>query len=316
MTTRFRIHDSALHYFDVVRRAGSIRGASRRLNVASSAINRQILKLEAEIGTRLFDRLPGNLRLTAAGEILASHVTMVLQDADRAQSELDALAGLRTGHIELATLEGLCHQVVPSAIQTLGLHSSRITVGVGVLSTADIPDTVVSGEAHLGLAFEVRSRPELRKLASVRLPLGVIVRPDSALARRKSLTLRDCHDQQLILPRANFANRQQLVTSLTAEDMRGRMLVEAGSIQLMTQLVVRGLGIGFMTRIGIEMQLAKRELVHIPLLRGKTPLYSELGLFARTSAKLPVAAEAFAQILTSEIAAAESAGVALPRRRK
>jgi hypothetical protein len=59
-----RIHSSAIHYFDAVRRAGSIREASRRLNVASSAVNRQILKLEAEIGAPLFDRLPGGLKLT------------------------------------------------------------------------------------------------------------------------------------------------------------------------------------------------------------------------------------------------------------
>ncbi|PBX80672.1 hypothetical protein CJT70_33610, partial [Pseudomonas aeruginosa] len=41
--------------------------AARRLNVASSAVNRQILKLEDEIGAPLFDRLPGGLRLTGAG---------------------------------------------------------------------------------------------------------------------------------------------------------------------------------------------------------------------------------------------------------
>ncbi|WP_257211646.1 LysR family transcriptional regulator, partial [Sphingobium sp. IP1] len=43
-------------YFDAIRRAGSIREAARRLNVASSAVNRQLLKLEAELGTPLFER--------------------------------------------------------------------------------------------------------------------------------------------------------------------------------------------------------------------------------------------------------------------
>ncbi|MGV8378248.1 LysR family transcriptional regulator, partial [Pseudomonas aeruginosa] len=75
--------------------------AARRLNVASSAVNRQILKLEDEIGAPLFDRLPGGLRLTGAGEIFARHVTVVLQDMERVRSELDALQGLRTGHVEV-----------------------------------------------------------------------------------------------------------------------------------------------------------------------------------------------------------------------
>ena len=67
MSRRLRIHSPAIHYFDMVRRCQSIREAARRLNVASSAVNRQILKLESEIGSPLFERLPAGLRLTAAG---------------------------------------------------------------------------------------------------------------------------------------------------------------------------------------------------------------------------------------------------------
>ena len=53
-----RIHSAAICYFDMVRRCHSIREAARRLNVASSAVNRQILKLEDEVGAVLFERLP------------------------------------------------------------------------------------------------------------------------------------------------------------------------------------------------------------------------------------------------------------------
>ena len=66
-----RIHSAAIHYFDAVRRAGSIREAARRLNVASSAVNRQILKLEEEVGTPLFERTSAGLKLTASGEALS-----------------------------------------------------------------------------------------------------------------------------------------------------------------------------------------------------------------------------------------------------
>ncbi|PHP17682.1 LysR family transcriptional regulator, partial [Sphingobium sp. IP1] len=51
-----RFHAPMVVYFDAIRRAGSIREAARRLNVASSAVNRQLLKLEAELGTPLFER--------------------------------------------------------------------------------------------------------------------------------------------------------------------------------------------------------------------------------------------------------------------
>ena len=42
--------------------AQSIREAARQLNVASSAVNRQILALEQELGTPIFERLTLQLR--------------------------------------------------------------------------------------------------------------------------------------------------------------------------------------------------------------------------------------------------------------
>ena len=63
------MHAAVLRYFDQVARLGSIRRAAEALHVASSAVNRQIIKLEAEIGTPLFERLRSGVRLTAAGEL-------------------------------------------------------------------------------------------------------------------------------------------------------------------------------------------------------------------------------------------------------
>ncbi|HEY8612569.1 MAG TPA: LysR family transcriptional regulator [Roseomonas sp.] len=290
-----RIHAPAIPYFDAVRRAGSIREAGRRLNVASSAVNRQILRLEEELGAKLFDRLPGGLRLTAAGEVLAQHVGTVLRDAERTRGELDALHGLRTGHVELVTLEGLCHRVVPEALAALGARQPRVTVSTGILGSAEIPDAILSGDAHLGLAFEVRRRPGLRQIAVARVGLGAVLPPDSPLARRAALGLADCDGMPLILPRGNFANREQLDALLQG---REGVRYEAGSVELMKQMVLRGLGIAFMTRVGLEAELEAGRLAHVPLRQGRAPIHSDLGLYARAEAVLPAAASGFAQHLS------------------
>jgi DNA-binding transcriptional LysR family regulator len=290
-----RIHAAALHYFDAVRRAGSIRAAARRLNVASSAVNRQILNLEAEIGTPLFDRLPAGLKLTAAGEILAHHVITVLRDAERTESALDALHGLRSGAVELVTLEGLCHRIVPGAIAALASRAPRVSIGVDILATEEIPNAVANGEAHLGLAFEVRPRPDLRRIAVARYRLGAVVTPASPLATKASVTLNDCRDVPAILPKRNFANRNQLHPIMFEAGLSSSGRYEAGSIELMKELALRGLGVAFMTRVGLETELDAGRLVHVPLRRSRGPIYSELGLYARADTALPLAAELFAE---------------------
>jgi DNA-binding transcriptional LysR family regulator len=309
-----RIHAAALNYFDAVRRAGSIRAAARRLNVASSAVNRQILSLEAEIGMPLFDRLPAGLKLTAAGEILAHHVITVLRDAERTESELDALHGLRAGSVELVTLEGLCHRIVPAAIAGMAVRAPRIGIGVDILATEEIPNAVANGDAHLGLAFEVRSRPDLRRIAVVRYKLGAVVTPDSPLAAKASVTLSDCREFPAVLPKRNFANRNQLNPVMFEAGMGTAGRYEAGSIELMKELVLLGLGVAFMTRVGLENELESGRLVHVPLRRNRTPIYSELGLYARADTALPLAAEVFANGIREAMTAGEADAAA--RRRQ
>ena len=68
------LHAAALYYFREVARVGSIRRAASSMNVAASALNRQIINLEIQLGTPLFDRLPGGMRLTVAGDLLLRHV--------------------------------------------------------------------------------------------------------------------------------------------------------------------------------------------------------------------------------------------------
>jgi len=306
---RLRIHAPALRYFDMVRRTGSIREAARRLNVASSAVNRQILNLEAETGSHLFERLPNGMRLTAAGEVLAQHVLTVLRDAERAESELDALRGLRLGHVDLITLEGLCHRIVPEAIGSLQARHARVTVAATIRDSREIPAAIVAGEAHLGLAFEVRRHPSLRQLAMVRLPLGAVLPPHSPLAGRPTVSIGDCADAPLILPQRNFANREQLDPLLLGAGIRDQVRCEAGSVELMKQLVLRGLGIAFMTRIGLESELDAGRLAHVPLQHAGTPLLSELGLYARSNPALSAAADAFARHLADAMSRATAARI-------
>ncbi|MBP0573743.1 LysR family transcriptional regulator, partial [Mycobacterium tuberculosis] len=67
------LHTTALRYFLEVVRTGSIADASGRLNVAPSAISRQIAKIEAELGVALFERRPRGMVASPAGELLARH---------------------------------------------------------------------------------------------------------------------------------------------------------------------------------------------------------------------------------------------------
>ena len=306
MTTNYRFHAAAIHYFNTVRHARSIRGAAAILNVASSAVNRQILNLEAGLGMQLFERAPSGLKLTSAGEIFARHVNAVLTDTERMQSELDALRGLHAGHVEIATIEGLCHDLVPEALDLMRARHPRVTVRISILKTSEIPEAVLNGDAHLGLGFHIERRPELRQIAVGRFTLGAVVSAQSSFAGLKKIPVHHLADVNLLLPAENFAARGQIWPLLLEAIGSRRPLVESGSIELMKHLALQDVGVTFLTRFALTSELKSGRLAHVPLLYKGKPILTELGLYARKSVALPVAAEAMAQYLAEIIARREA----------
>ena len=95
------LHSRKLLYVDEIARCGSIRKAAARLNVASSAVNRQILALEEEIGAPIFERLPRGLRLTAAGELCIEHIREVLKNYERLEGRIRGLKMPQAGKVSM-----------------------------------------------------------------------------------------------------------------------------------------------------------------------------------------------------------------------
>lgn len=76
----------SLRSFIAYHEAGSLAGASYRLGRSESAVSLQIKKLEEQLGTRLFAREGGVLRLTAQGELFLAHANAIVGRIDLARA--------------------------------------------------------------------------------------------------------------------------------------------------------------------------------------------------------------------------------------
>lgn len=303
LNRKLRIHAPAIYYFDTVRRCHSIREAARRLNVASSAVNRQILKLEDEVGTPLFDRLPGGLRVTAAGEILTRHITLLLQDVERVRGELDGLHGVQTGHVEIATVEGAAVELLPAALKRMRQRYPKVTIGVTVQGSQSIPAAVINGQADVGLAFALPRSSEITQLCVGHFRLGALMTPEHPLAGEACVSYGQCCEHGVIQAKSELSVHH-LIAPLHARAAGNKPLLQSNSMELARQLARQQLGIAFQTRIGIEADLARGELLHIPL-SDQGGIFSDLGVYARKDRDLPVAVQALTHLLAEEIALRE-----------
>lgn len=86
-----------MRYYTAVVELLSFSAAARRLNIAQSAISRQIKALEQELGIQLLDRSRSHVALTIAGESFYHDVRRLLTDVDLAAAHARRIARERKG---------------------------------------------------------------------------------------------------------------------------------------------------------------------------------------------------------------------------
>jgi DNA-binding transcriptional LysR family regulator len=298
--TPIRFHAPAIIYFNAVRHQGSFRAASRILNVAPSAINRQILKLETEIGAPLFERLTGGLRLTSAGEAFARHVIVVLQDFDHLKYDIDSLAKGQAGSINLAAIEAVCGSLLPDAIAELRSRSPRISVSTQIMGSLQLPTMIANGDADIGIGFAISRTRELRRVSSAQFRLGAVVASGHELAGRRRVTIEECSRFPLILPDQTLGTHRLLLPLVAALSQEPTSVIRATSIELMRELAERGVGVSFHTKIGIERLLESKRISFISL-DSDGPVWSDLGVYVRQGRLLSPHLEAAVAIFSEAI---------------
>ncbi len=279
------LHSRLLVYLDEVVRAGSIRKAAVRLNVASSSINRRIIALEEEIGAPIFERLPRGLRLTGAGELLIAHVRQTLRDHEVLQSRLVDLRGRRRGLVRIATMGGLANSLLPGLVGWMRQRHPFVKLSIKAVSVEDVLADVGSGRADLGFAFQLPGDAKLRVVARTSLRIGAVTAPDHPLSGRGSVYLGDCLGYPLIL-----ADRSLTIGALVADaferaSIRVDLAVESNSIELMKQTVAQGQAITFLNEVDVEPERRAGRLSFLPLLDDQMPR-QELKLVERARGAL------------------------------
>jgi len=255
-----------LVYLDEVARSGSIRKAAERLHISASAINRQLLALEDELGTPLFRRLPRKMILTAAGETLIHHVRQSFKELEWAQIKIEELKGLRRGEVTVAMMSGLAANLIPRAAADFRRANPRVKLHLQQMTRGeDITSAVAAGDADLGIGFDFELRSALRSIASVTGRLGAVVAPGHPLADKSSLRLSDCMPHAMVIADNSVVIRPYLNDVFARAMVTLQPVIETNSIEVMRQSAMMDQALTFLTPFDIETDLRSGRLLYIPV---------------------------------------------------
>ena len=186
---------------DVVR-AGSITSAASRLNYTTSAVSQQISKLETEAGQPLLERHARGVRLTEAGAALVRRAERIETQLLAAGTELDDIAGLRSGTVRLGTFPTAGSSLLPPVVKLFKSRHPAIGLTVRSSRFAQLRAMLDAREIEISLLWDYAWDPvndsELTARVLIIDPPTLVVSVNHRLAKRKKISMDELADEQWI----------------------------------------------------------------------------------------------------------------------
>lgn len=273
---------AALRYLDQVARSGSIQKAAKELNIAASAIDRQILLLEQDLDIALFERLPRGMRLTAAGDTLVTLARRWRSDERRAASDLRQLQGVDQGHVRVVAMDSHANGLLPRVIERLARDHPRISLEIEIVDSDRALAALLSGDADIAAIFNLPPRRDVQVLSSAELPFGCVVAADHDLAREGTISLQKATAYPIALQSKALAIRRFLDARYGWLFTGGQKTLVTNSLQLVKQLAIGGRYVAFTSELDAAPELIAGTLVFLPVRdKGAEPQTVSVAIEAR-----------------------------------
>lgn len=284
------INDRALKYFLAVVRTGSIRAAAETLNVAPSAISRQIAELEATCESMLIERLPRGVVATDAGQLVAEHAQRQADEVEMLADRLRRLRGLKQGTVRICTGAGFADDLIENGLGGFSTEHPGISYKISLGTTDQIINAVATGDADIGLAYNPVVHPEVRTVVASRQPISAIVPADHPLAKRgKEVELKAFAGEVTAQLPADHGVRQLLGRVEADGGFHLNTRLESASFELLRRFVSAGMGVTFLPEFSLFTELRGKQIGVVGL---SDPLLSAAAahLVVRVGRRLPEAA--------------------------
>ena len=234
-----------LEYFLAVAREQSISGAAEYLHLTQPTLSRQLRELEEELGKQLMIRGSRKITLTEEGMLLRKRAEEILELVGRTEREVMQSEGVVSGDIYIGTGEtdGVRQLVRAAGRLQEGHPNIRFHIVSG--DAVDVCEQLDKGLLDFGVLLGDIDKVKYRYMElPMRDTWGVLMRRDSPLAHRQTVSPRDLWDKPLILSR-QVDNKSGLYRWLRKEPSELRTVATYNLIYNASLMVDEGMGYAF-----------------------------------------------------------------------
>jgi DNA-binding transcriptional LysR family regulator len=287
---------SQLEVFLAVAREGGFSRAAEKLYRTQSAVSQAIRKLEMEINEPLFDRSTRDGMLTDAGQVLREYAERLLNLRESAREALGELRELQKGKLVIGANEFTALYLLRVLAEFRRLHPA-IRVVVQRSLGSHIPDDVRRHNCEFGVLTYDPQDPEISSVVVYSDELIFVVPPKHPLAHESRVSIRQLGAESFVAHIVSSPYREKVIQAFEKHKTPLHMGVELPTLQAIKRFVAMGNGVAFLPEISVEDEIARGDLVRIPV--QELRVHRKLRLIYGKSAALSHAGRAFLKVAES-----------------
>jgi LysR family transcriptional regulator, hydrogen peroxide-inducible genes activator len=243
---------SQLRYVCAIADTGSFSRAAERCQVAQPSLSQQVLKLEEDLGAKLFDRLGRSVRLTEAGRAFLPHARSILHQMESARSSVaDKYADVR-GSVAAGAIPTIAPYLLPGYTAAFAKKYPEAKLRIVEATTPVLVESLRNLSIDLAiLALPLRHKDlEVFPLRSE--PLFAVLPQDHPRADAQSLSLRELRGASFVMLRDGHCFRDLSLAACTHARITPRIAFESNQFSSVLGMVAAGVGVSLVPEMAVD----------------------------------------------------------------
>ncbi len=240
-----------LRYFRAVAECRSFTRAAKRENVSQPSLSQQVMKLESELGAKLFSRKGLAVALTSFGEALLPKVETILQQLREAQIQISEMVGVDNGRVTLGVIPTVAPFLLPNLLSGFLKMHPLIEVKVREDCSGALLEWLREETIDLGIMPLSIDADDLLHTELMHEKLFAIVGNEHPLQNEKQLSLEQLSGAPFLLLKDGHCFRDDTLAAFRLASVEPRIIFESGCFLTILNMVKAGIGISVMPEMAV-----------------------------------------------------------------
>ncbi|MEZ8630571.1 LysR family transcriptional regulator [Vibrio lentus] len=255
----------ALEYLNALSKYGSLRKASKMLNVDPAAVSRMLSQLEDQVEMKVWERNNRQSYLTEAGNELLNHYRTIIRGEATVLTQLTKLKNLTGGSVSIAIGEGFITNLVSKPMQTFMTRYPDINLSIEIAGALDAVKMLEDQQIDFAITYAAAPHPKLRTHVERSHPLELIAPKGHFLTMKETpVTLQEIKDVSLALIDTSTGMGRLVKHAEQMSHFNLQPKLQTNSVTALTNFVVAGLGVTFMPKLTVLEEIESGRIEVVP----------------------------------------------------